>query len=223
VAYGAAFLITGEEKYRKAYEEITSSLDTGLSEQIHFPKDVGGISDWSGNNLGIAQDILRVYIAHRMISKDASVALRTSYLDWKDIQNYRYAPYVFFLKGEATSRNVISDDKVKEAKFILHEFPGSKPSTVFHMDHSLDPDFVLSPFPSQPWKFIDKNRPLNLGYQSLISYPLFQSPALTSHWVWRESPFAFRTHQDGLQGYSGADYLFAYWMGRYYNVLSESD
>ncbi len=222
-AYGAAFLITGEEKYRKAYEDLASQFDNGLATQVHFPKDIGGISDWSGNNLGIAQDVLRTYIAHRMNSKDATVALHSSYLDWKDIQNYRYAPYVFFLKGENSSLNPIDDEKFREAVFILHEFPGEKPIGAFRIDHSISEDFILSPLPSQPWKFIDKNRPIALGYQSLVSYPLFQSAALTSHWAWRESPFSFRADQDGSQGYSGADYLFAYWMGRYYTVLSDSD
>ena len=222
-AYGAAFLITGEEKYRKAYEDLATQFDTGLAAQVHFPKDVGGISDWSGNNLGIAQDVLRTYIAHRMNSKDATVALHSSYLDWKDIQNYRFAPYVFFLKGENSSRNPVDAEKLQEAVFILHEFPGSKPVNAFRIDHSISDDFTLSPYPSQPWKFIDKNRPVALGYQSLVSYPLFQSAALTSHWAWRESPFSFRADQDALQGYSGADYLFAYWMGRYYAVLTEND
>lgn len=226
-ANGAAYLITLEPRYKDQYESLAAEMDGRSFSEIHPSKDLGGVSDWSGNNLGITADILRTFIAHQMSSrsgsKDSSVAIQSSYMDWKDIQNYRYAPYVFFLRGENSPQAPIDSDKVADAIFNLHEFPGAKPIGEFAIDHSIDPDFVLSPYPAQPWKFLDSKRPESFGYQSLISYPFFQSAALCTHWAWRDSPFAFRAETPDTLGFTGADYLFAYWLARYYNVIGQND
>jgi hypothetical protein len=212
---GAAYLISGEQRYKSAYLDAEQSIDSSIFRKLHLPKELGGISDWTANNRSLVSDILRVFIAHHMDSKDLGVALQSSYSDWKDIANYRMAPHIFFLKGEEFSNHLVDASKIEDAIWSLREFPGSKPVGAFQFDHSNKPDFVLSPYPSQPW--------VSSGYQGLVAYPLFQSSALTSQWVWSESPFTFSASQPVNASSSGADYLFAYWLGRYYGAVSPSE
>jgi hypothetical protein len=70
---------------------------------------------------------------------------------------------------------------------------------------------------------LDKNRKVTDGYQSLYSYPYFAGTANASNWTWRSNPFLFDFSNVGGNVISGADYLLAYWMGRYYNVIAETD
>ena len=224
VAAGGIYIITKDSKDLQAYLSILDSLENGSIDDFRLPKNIGGISDWSGNNLGLVKDILRLHIAKEAHAKNEIDAVLSGSLgDWKQLKHFRVAPHTFFLAGETSLNNEISAESREAALWNLREFPPQKIQGPGGFDHSKDPGFVLSPYPSQPWKFLDSKRPASAGYQSLVSYPFYSSGALTSLWVWRESPFQMAGSTADNQSTTGADYLYAYWLGRSSGVLSASD
>jgi hypothetical protein len=223
-AAGGIYIITKDPKDLQAYLSILENLENGSFDDLRWPKNIGGISDWSGNNLGLVKDILRLHIAKVAGAQNEIEAVLSGSLgDWKELKHFRIAPHTFFLAGESSIGNAISAESREAALWNLREFPPQKIQGPGGFDHSKDPGFVLSPYPSQPWKFLDSNRPAFAGYQSLVSYPFYSSGALTSLWVWRESPFQMEGSSSTNCSSSGADYLYAYWLGRSSGVLSATD
>ncbi len=97
----------------------------------------------------------------------------------------------------------------------LIQVPMGKGDFDFLWDHSMKPDFVLSPWPKLPWKSVLKRKPADYHIQGLESYPAYVGFAFGSSWFWKEIAFEFRggvSRQDSL---SGADYLYLYWLARY--------
>jgi len=175
-----------------------------------------GIADWSGTHLAFVEYMLFSLLADRypLPGIDAGSTLRHGIESiyqqfarvWMGLWSVPFAKL-------GTSPH---DDAAWIAGWRLREIPA--PQTQMDVDHRIRPDFVMSPFPISPWKgdWTQTDRT-----QSLRSYPLFESMTYTVY-DWKEPPFMYKADSRGLT-YPGADYLIAYWLGRYLGVFTESD
>jgi hypothetical protein len=107
-------------------------------------------------------------------------------------------------------------DSANQALWRLREVPA--PKTQVEIDHRISADYVMSPFPSAPWK---NDWTKNDRTQSLRSYPLFEASVHTVY-AWKQSPLEYKGRIMEAE-FPGADYLFAYWLGRSLGVLNASD
>jgi hypothetical protein len=89
------------------------------------------------------------------------------------------------------------------------------PKTPIVVDHSLNPNFSISPFPNLPWK-LDWTTTDRRG--SLTWLPLFEVPG--DVYQWKDG----RTFAGGaVTESSSVDYLHLYWFSRKFNLLSAGE
>ncbi|HEY9758326.1 MAG TPA: hypothetical protein V6C97_24385 [Oculatellaceae cyanobacterium] len=79
-------------------------------------------------------------------------------------------------------------------------------------DYSMKPDWSVSAWPKQPWKY-HFDKPISDFYQGAYQYPIFEGVAVTGSNYW--------THAFEIKGESSLDhqngrpdYLYTYWIGR---------
>jgi hypothetical protein len=177
-----------------------------------------GIADWSGTHLAFVEYMMFSLLAERypLPGIDAGSTLRHG------IENI-YEQFARLWMGLwsvpfAKLGTAPHDDAAWIAGWRLREVPA--PQTQMNVDHRLQSDFVMSPFPISPWKQ-DWAQPGTDRTQSLRAYPLFESMTYTVY-DWKEPPFLYKVNSTGLS-YPGADYLIAYWLGRYLGVFTQVD
>ena len=107
-------------------------------------------------------------------------------------------------------------DAAQAALWRLRELPAPKPRLA--IDHRIRSDFVMSPFPSAPWKFDWED---NDRTQSQRMMPLFEASAYTVY-AWKHSPLEYKASSVAVD-YPGADFLFAYWLGRSLDLFTAAD
>jgi hypothetical protein len=116
----------------------------------------------------------------------------------------------------ATMGTMPHADAKNDALWRLREIPA--PKTQVDIDHRIRPDYVMSPFPSLPWKFdwtkTDRT-------QSLRAYPLFEASAYNVY-DWKQSVLDYKANTVGGQ-LPGVDFLLAYWLGRTLGVFASDD
>lgn len=104
---------------------------------------------------------------------------------------------------------------IEDAKLRLTEIPA--PRMQLDFDHRVSPDFVMSPYPTLPWKqdWMTSDRTA-----SLHGFPLFEQPL--DVYVWRSSPWNYKGNQEGIASPS-YDYLHDYWLARWLKLLGPAD
>jgi hypothetical protein len=107
--------------------------------------------------------------------------------------------------------------ELEDAIWVLREMPIPKKHGLA-IDWRIHPSFCMSPFPSLPWKG-DWMDPNSNRFQSLVSYPLFERPP--DGFQWKSNPMAFVGGASTWEE-PGADFLFAYWFGRWAGVIDLS-
>lgn len=175
-----------------------------------------GIADWSGTHLSAVQYLMFFLLADRypLPGIDSKPVLR------QGIENvyreFSRIPLGLWSVVFARLGTLPHADAANNARWRLRELP--TPKTQLAIDHRISADFVMSPFPSAPWK-LDWTR--NERTQSLRAYPLFEASAYTVY-DWKQSPFEYVAFSEGIH-FPGADYLLAYWLGRLTGVFAASD
>ncbi len=175
-----------------------------------------GIADWSGTHLALVEYMMFRLLADRysLPGIDAGSTLRHGIEKiYREFSKVRMGLWSVPFAKLGTSPH---PDAAETARWRLRELPAPKPQ--LDVDHRIRPDYVMSPFPSAPWK---QDWTQNDRTQSLRSYPLFQATAYTVY-DWKQSPFEYRSNNTGL-AYPGVDYLIAYWLGRYVGVFSAEE
>ncbi|MNL29712.1 hypothetical protein D3C87_1514050 [compost metagenome] len=133
------------------------------------------------------------------------------------------AAYAFAYKHGTRGANFTADSSearfnaaLAKAPWGLRDIPFPRPNVEMSIDHSLKPDWCLSPTPRLFWKAANKPEPaIDYFYQGLYSYPVFEMNAFDSGFVWKDSAFVYKSnHVKGLE-LTGVDYLYAYWLARY--------
>lgn len=196
---------------RKEWNRQSSSLASGNNTLY-----VNGTADWSGTHLSIVQYLMFNLLSERfpLPGIDTKTVLR------KGVENvYRQfsrVPMGLWSVAFAAMGTVPHADAKKDALWRLREIPA--PKTQVHIDHRIRPDYVMSPFPSAPWKF-DWTRTDRT--QSLRAYPLFEVSAYNVY-DWKQSVLDYKANTVGGQ-LPGVDFLLAYWLGRTVGVFSSLD
>jgi hypothetical protein len=181
-----------------------------------------GISDWSGNHLNL-QSLLTLYLM-----ADHAAGPLNNLAD--HAEDYR----VGMAEGLARMRHTrvgllqlvygalgafaTPPPELEDALWVMREMPLPKIHDAA-IDWRIHPSFCMSPFPNLPWKG-DWADPGQDRSQSLTAYPLFERT--TDAFLWKSMPGTYRGFASGVEE-PGADYLFAYWFGRWANVIDETD
>ena len=85
------------------------------------------------------------------------------------------------------------------------------------VDHRVSASFVMAPYPSLPWK---NDWTTTDRTEGLYGYPLFETPL--DVYAWRSNPFNYQQNTSGSE-FPGADYLHAYWLGRYLGLFTATE
>lgn len=175
-----------------------------------------GISDWSGLHLGIqtllalvtiaenAEDPLGILPKHVRSYRDAMAVA----LERLGHTRIGLAQLVYATLGSFSE----PPPELGDALWVLREMP--VPKERYAIDYSINPDFVLSPFPELPWKldWTEGGR-----FQSLSAYPLFEKGA--RNYRWKVPPGSYDGEATGDRE-PGVDFLLAYWLGRHFGVIT---
>lgn len=215
-----------KEEYISYYKKLKTKV-TGYSFDTTFYWH--GSADWSGINLGLVGDITDITLADLLGQSKIRDQLRERLMDaW-----VTYAPaqrhlqtmvaYGFAYKHGTRGGNFRSESSeakfnasLSQAAWGLREIPYPRPNLDVTIDHSLRPDWCMSPIPRLFWKSLKKPEPpVSYFYQGLYNYPVFELQAFTSNFVWKDGAFLYQgSHSKGVEN-SGVDYLYAYWLARY--------
>ncbi|MGE5085026.1 MAG: hypothetical protein ACM3MG_01915 [Bacillota bacterium] len=234
-ALGLALLIDPNsglhEQYVKAYEGWKKTISGYNFDSTFYWR---GSADWSGINLGLVGDISAIVIADRLGESKIRDQLRERLMDtWVTYSPVQRPLVTMVAYGFAYSQGTRGDKFLKESseeKFRtavdqsiwgLREIPYPRPNLDVEIDHSLNPEWCISPIPYLFWKALKKPEPpIDYFYQGLYSYPVFEQGAFTSNYIWKDSAFQYKgSHKKGLES-PGVDYLYAYWLARYVGLLN---
>ena len=195
----------------KEWKRQSSALASG-SNTVYS----NGTADWSGTHLSAVQ-----YLLFNLLTEQFPLpGIDTKTVLKKGVENvYRQfsrVPMGLWSVVFAAMGTMPHADARQDALWRLREIPA--PKTQVDVDHRIGTDFVMSPFPSAPWKldWTETDRT-----QSLRAYPLFEASAY-SVYDWKQSVLDYRANTVGGQ-LPGVDFLFAYWLGRNLGVFGSAD
>ncbi len=183
------------------------------------PFYVFGISDWSGNHLSLVSTIS----IQRLLRYTDDIELRESWdkasaVAWESLRLLEHPLHAALAAGlDVVDNLVLRDEAISETLWGLRSFPF--PKHPYPVDHRIRADFVLSPFPSLPWKLDWETNPGRM--QSLIGHGMVES--LVDHYFWNGSVFSPGGSAIGPDQSPGVDYLFLYWLARDFGLIGPSD
>ncbi|WP_413583096.1 hypothetical protein [Bdellovibrio sp. HCB288] len=232
-SYGLVALINKDKKaledYRSAYRKMRWK-PSGYSMNANFYWH--GSADWSGVNLGLVGDMTDITIAERLGETEIRNRLRERLMDtWVTYSPAQRHLVTMVAYGYAYSKGTRGDnfrEDSSEEKFMsalnnaawgIREIPYPRPNLDVTINHSLNPEWCISPIPRLFWKALKIPEPPNeYFYQGLYNYPVFEYQAFTSNFVWKDTAFGFKDSASRGSENAGVDYLFAYWLARYVGV-----
>lgn len=172
-------------------------------------------ADWSGTHLGFVGFMTMHLLAQKKslpgFDADATVATGVGKMR-DDFQPFRMGLWSL-LYAKLAPVNEPKD--LENALWRMRELPG--PRSRLDVDHRVSADFVMSPYPSLPWK---NDWTTTDRTSSLHGYPAFETPQ--DVYVWRLGPFDYQRNTEPRE-YPGADYLHAYWLGRYIDAIAATE
>lgn len=196
---------------RKEWNRQAANLGAGSSTVYSY-----GIADWSGTHLAAVQYLLFNLLSERSPLPgidSCSVLRRGVEAVYHDFSRVPLGPWSVLFARLGTLPH---SDAAQAALWRLRELPAPKPRLA--IDHRIRSDFVMSPFPSAPWKFDWED---NDRTQSQRMTPLFEASAYTVY-AWKHSPLEYKASSVAVD-YPGADFLFAYWLGRSLDLFTAAD
>jgi hypothetical protein len=100
--------------------------------------------------------------------------------------------------------------------WTLRSVPAFRPTEHIEIDHSMRPDWCMSPVPKLFWKgYKGTPPPSEYFYQGLYDYPIFEGEIYQSNYLWKSGAFTYKGASNKNTEYSGADYLYLYWLSQY--------
>lgn len=175
-----------------------------------------GIADWSGSHLAVIQ-----YLNFKLLSEkyplqgiDTDTPLKRGIENI--YQSFARVPMGLWSVAFSALGTMPHANAKDDALWRLREMPA--PKTEVDIDQRISQAFVMSPFPSAPWKMDWSSQDRT---QSLNAMPLFKGSAYRGY-AWKENIFGYKANNVGGE-LPGADYLIAYWLGRSLGVIKDSD
>ena len=186
-----------------------------LIENAGFQTKELATADWSGTHLTFVEMIgMTILDAKKPIpTVNASTSIRKGIEKMRsDFTTFRMGMWSVLFATKVTTPAQVDIDNAKDR---LHEIPA--PRMQLDIDHRVGAGFVMCPFPSLPWK---NDWTTHDRTNSLYGYPLFTLPL--DVYVWRSGPLDYSGNHENVQSPS-ADYLHAYWLGRYLGMLTAAE
>ncbi|HET6519665.1 MAG TPA: hypothetical protein VFG47_07565 [Geminicoccaceae bacterium] len=184
------------------------------------PIYVYGASDWSGNHLSLVGALILQRLLRRTDDVERRIAWRlASARAWRTLRRLDHPLHAALaLEARALPRPHEAAEATRQVIWGLRSFP--IPKHPHPIDHRVRGDFVLSPFPTLPWKGGWRSDPGR--QQSLVAYPMLEQPV--DAYLWNDTHFDVAAPR-GLGGWRvpGVDYLFLYWLARDAGVITAGD
>lgn len=237
-ALGLAALIHKDaklkEKYVQSYDRFKVKM-SGYSFDTNFYWH--GSADWSGINLGTVGAITNIMIADRLgeinIRKKLQRRLMDEWVVYSPSQRHLLTLVTYGFSYTHGARSDMFKKESSEAQFKaaleqalwgLREIPYPRPAFDVDTDHSLKPEWCMSPIPRIFWKaFKNPMPPMTYFYQGLYNYPAYEQDAYDNNFLWKTAAFMYKDGHDKNVEYSGVDFLYAYWVARYAGILQPGD
>ena len=199
-----AWHITGENRFEEAYKNLVHRgyPERSISARRPWWEVVLG-ENHSDNNLAfLAYYNLLHYEKDTRLLNLYRKSLRRS---WRAVREEKN-PFFTFLYHSLMPFTDWDRESMKEALETLILFPIDRRNTPFKISQNQCVSF---------WR--DR-----LGRKQACSpIPINQRPQVGIEW--NENPSRLEGGGDGTQGFSGFDYLLAYWMGRYHGFIDRED
>lgn len=232
VALGLAALINQDQELREEYLKSYRNLKVRITSGYDFTNSFywHGSADWSGINLGMVGSITNIMVADLLGASEIRDRLRERMIDewviYKPARRHLHtlATYGFAYRHGTRGNTFRKESNEQEfQQRLAHSLWGLReipyPRLVhgdISVDHSLNPEWCLSPIPRLFWKAVkNPEPPIEYFYQGMYDYPLFEQDAIDNNFIWKSAAFNYRqNHRSGTE-YGGIDYLYAYWLARY--------
>jgi hypothetical protein len=170
-----------------------------------------GISDWSGQHLN-TNALQTLALLDLLQNRPVSELVQAGFINGMNNTRWVRQPLVAVSAYAFADPDAGFDEILEDAIWSLREVP--VPKREFNVDHRVRGDWIASPLPALFWKF---DWMAGGRHQGLYGTPLFMRPA-TSCW-YKDNPFGGVSHTKETTNHNGADFLHAYWLGRYFDVL----
>lgn len=234
IVYGLQALWFHDEKQIEKYTDLVDSFYKDLVSLVGG--DIAfywnGISDWSGGHLTSVSKVIVIYLSQSLMQEFKSSPKKLDSLQsalnraqkalakMPKIYGGFRRPFIdaitYLLVPEARKDESLKA-YLKLDQWALREIPYPRSIGNAYADLSIHSHWSMSAWPSLPWKglkapFVLKDD-LNFDQfgQGAYSYPLYEGPAWTSDYLWKDNPFPRRFHSNSSIVALSSDYLILYW------------
>ena len=209
-----AYLFTGDNKFLTAYKQAYNlALKFWLSSGngLFF---LWGISDWSGQHLN-TNALQTLALLDLIQGKPVSEIVKAGFVNGMYNTRSVRQPLVAISAHAFATPGPEFDAIWEDAVWSLREMPTHKRAVA--MDIRVNGQWCASPLPSLFWK-LDWSE--GGRHQGLYGTPIFMRGD-TSCW-YNNNPYSISRGESTTYA-GGADFLHAYWLGRYFGVLTGNE
>jgi hypothetical protein len=226
------------ERFSKNYLNLTSVLGSHFTTFYY-----GGVADWSGIHLSMISSLCQVLLAKELQAtfsdsddqRELSDVLRYGKRDllrahevYRPVHRDALTLFTYIFAADLTDREKLRSEAI-EALRSLREMPAPRFVGKGTVDLTLNPGWSYSAWPRVPWKAIKGIRKIEssldfkLFEQGAYAYPIYETLAWSSNYIWKDSPFATKFSSDPRKEPFSADYLLAYWASRASGLITAQD
>lgn len=211
-AYWLAAVVTGELSYQLKAQGYWQAGKLELENNpIQFND---GITDWSGVNLRFTDYLTEALLARELNVGGNAVATMTETIDKNHGILAKQRRLVWHMLHATYGTGSKSSPFVDDMRWRFREIPWPK-LAYGEIDHTLETDFCLSPYPNLPWKgdWMSDDRT-----NTLNQFPTFELPVDVNYF--KQHPAYY-----GPAGYEtpGVEYVHAYWFARAHGLLTAGE
>lgn len=249
--------VTSLKEFIDGSNSFTSILSEKLYIDSGF--HVGGMTNPSGIHLNLISQSIRYYLAEALIQKvnefkermyipiPQSETSPSTYEDPKprlkaikesaanNIKNLSIRMRKAFFNYLNIAAYAITNDpslrqRALDSIWGLIEVPKVRSVGQMYGDLSLQPDWMYSSWPFEPWTalkgpwLVDKEKLSKKNQRrGFIDYPVFECAGMSSTYLWVDGTNDFPCSGNANNIAFSADYLWAYWIARSANIITEHD
>ncbi|HSA32824.1 MAG TPA: hypothetical protein P5077_03770 [bacterium] len=201
------------------YKNESATIWSYVEEYINkggLPTNEYGISDWSGNHLGVWEFFILREVYEAVGDGTRVGDMQAALYEKGDAMRPARQGLFQLIVGARGTPQMVSD--IDSGIECLQEVPMER--GLYAVDRLWSPDFCMSPIPELFWKN-DWTSPTADRTQSLRAYPLYEKGA--SSYYWKDNIYKGLRGSAGTGGDTGLDFLVGYWFARRYNLITEND
>lgn len=238
-------------------DSLTSRVSENLYIDSGF--HIGGMTNPSGIHLNLISQSIRYYLADALIKKvketgermfihrpstetapesDESPLPRLEAIKKSASNNIRNlslrmqkAHFNYLnIAAYAITKDSQLEQRARDSVWGLVEVPQVRSAGLLYGDLQLQPDWMYSSWPFEPWTavkgpwIINKEKLASKNQKrGMLGYPMFECAALGSTYLWVSDTNDFPCRGNANIISFSADYLWAYWLARSAGVITERD